>query len=57
MSETIEVKVDADITVEVEHIVCSDCGEEVEYELDTDCYGRALRITVSKHVCEEQANE
>ena len=50
MSE--QVTIEKDFTIQVDYVKCRECGEELDFKLESDSYGD-LQITVDKCDCEE----
>ena len=46
------VKFDRDLEIRVDYCRCEDCGEDLEFQLESDSYGD-LQITVARCNCSQ----
>lgn len=49
MSEKIEVSKTIDI--QIDYVKCNECGEDMEFSVESDSYGD-IQIIVEKHECQ-----
>lgn len=50
MSTNIEIKKEIEIDIQIDHISCDECGDELNYDVTTDNFGD-LQIKVSPCKC------
>ena len=52
MSNSIQVKKEVEMEIQVDHIKCQDCHDELDFEMTCDSYGD-IQIAVERCKCED----
>ena len=56
MSESVEISKKLDINIQVDYVKCRDCGEELDFALESDYCGD-LQINVERCNCADSDND